>query len=258
MAIYSLADLRNSAPQELRDLPDDELVREYSKRKKVPFNDVADYLDLKPKGFLSEMGRQLAGGLAVDVPKMVGQGQQFFARELPRLTEAFEIGAQAQAMAAPGSYDPRGELSLKPSGAVAETGRRLVEESTALAPKFEPDMRGRGLTQQTFLSGARAVAPVAATIPAAVVPGGMPFAVAGLFGTSQAQDTYEKLIAQGVPEDEARQASYRTGAIQGIGEGLATYVGGKLFKPLLGRAANCLSHYWAAQVVEPLRVLLLK
>lgn len=251
MAIYSLADLRNSAPQELRDLPDDELVREYSRRKKVPFNDVADYLDLKPKGFLPEMGRQLVGGLAVDVPKMIGQGQQFLSRELSGLTEAFEIGAQGQAMAAPGNFNtPRGELALKPSGAVAETGRRLVEESTALAPKFEPDMRGRGLTQQTFLSGARAVAPVAATIPAAVVPGGMPFAVAGLFGTSQAQDTYEKLIAQGVPEDEARQASYRTGAIQGIGEGIATYVGGKLFKPLLGGAGGRTAAGVAAEMTD--------
>ena len=239
MAIYSLADLRSSAPQELRDLPDDELVREYSRRKKVPFEDVANYLDLKPKGFMSEMGRQLMGGLSVEVPKMIGQGQQFLAREMPFLTEAIEAGAQGQA-----------GLTPRPSGAIAETGRRLRAEAEQAAPSYEPDMRGRGLAAQTLLSGARAVGPIAATIPASMVPGGTPLAAGALFGTSQAQETYEKLVAQGVPEDEAREASYRTGLIQGAGEAAATYVGGKLFKPLLGRAGGGTTAGVAAEMTD--------
>lgn len=250
MAIYSLADLRSSAPQELRELPDDELVREYSKRKKIPFEAVADYLDLKPRGFASEMGRQIVGGLRVEVPKMVGQMQQTFARELPDITEFLEAGAQAQAAAQPAAITAPTGLRPTPSGAVAETGRRLREEAAKAEPSYVPDMRGRGLAQETLLAGARAVGPVAATIPAAVVPGGMPLAVGGLFGLSQAQETYEKLIAQGVPEEEAVRASRITGAIQGTGEAVATYVGGKLFRPLLGRAGGGTTAGVAAEMTD--------
>lgn len=250
MPIYTLEDLREKAPRELRSLSDEELVREYSRRKKRPFEEVADNLGLKPSGFLSEMGRQFMGGLSVDVPRLVGQGQQFLARELPGLTEALETGAQAQAAAQPAAITAPTSLRPVPSGAVTDIGGMLREEAARAEPRYVPDMRGRGLGQEILLSGMRAVGPVASTVPFSVVPGGMPLAVAGLFGLSQAQDTYEKLIAQGVPEDEARQASYRTGAIQGVGEGFATYVGGKLFKPLLGRVGGATTGEIAAGMTD--------
>jgi hypothetical protein len=250
MGIRTLDDLRRTAPRDLRNLSDRDLVIEYTKRKNLPYEDIADRLGVPPSGLISEMGRQIRGSFAVDVPRMIGKGQQFIARELPGLTEALEAGASAQAAAQPANIAAPTNIPVRPSGAVADLGGRLVSESKQAEPYYRPDMRGRGLGGQALVSGARAVGPVLTTAPAALVPGGMPIAAAGLFGTSQAQETYEKLIEQGVPEDEAREASYATGAIQGGGEALATYVGGRLFKPLLGRAGGGTTAGVAAEMTD--------
>jgi hypothetical protein len=250
MAIYTIDDLRSRAPRELRSLSDQDLVREYSKRKNLRYEDVADALDVKPAGLVSEMGRQLRGSFAVDVPSMIGKGQQFISRELPGFVEALETGAAAQAGAQPANIVTPTQVPVQPSGAVKELGTRLAAEAKEKEPYYTPDIRGRGLMGQALVSGARAIGPVAATMPAALVPGGMPIAAATLFGTSQAQDTYEKLVAQGVDEAEARRASYYTGALQGGGEALSTYVGGKLFKPLLGRAGGGTTAGVAAQMTD--------
>lgn len=250
MAIYSISDLRAAVPARMKNLSDEELVADYSKRIGEPYEQLATALGVKPRGFFSEMGRQLVGGLGVDVPRMVGQMQQTFARELPDITGFLEAGAQAQAAAQPAALVSPIGLTPTPSGAIAETGQRLRTEAEKAEPSYIPDMRGRGLAQQTFISGARAVGPIAATIPASMAPGGMPLAVGGLFGLSQAQETYEKLRAQGVSEEEATQASRLTGVIQGVGEAAATYVGGKLFKPLLGRAGGGTTAGVAAEMTD--------
>lgn len=198
MSIYTLDDLRAAVPQSMRSLPDDALVREYSQRIGKSFEETADYLGLKARGTLAEMGRQAVGGAVVDLPKMVGQGLQY-------------------------------------TGIAPEFGREMAQAAEARAPGYAPDMRGRGLLGQAGVLGARGLAPVAATLPLAFVPGGQvaaPAAAAALFGTSSAQETYDKLISQGVSEEDATAAARRVGLIQGPLEGVATAVGLRAVRPL--------------------------
>lgn len=198
MAIYTLEDLRNAVPQDMKGLADDALVRDYSQRIGKSFEETADYLGLKARGTLAEMGRQALGGAVVDLPKMVGQGLQY-------------------------------------TGVAPEFGRELAESAEARAPEYAPDMRGRGLLGQAGVLGARGLAPVAATLPLAFVPGGQvaaPLAAATLFGTSSAQETYDKLISQGATEQDAIDAARRVGLIQGPLEGVATAVGLRAARPL--------------------------
>ena len=198
MAIYTLQQLRATAPPEFRDLPEEELVRKYSQSTGTSFEQAADYFGVKPRGTLAEMGRQALGGAVVDLPKMVGQGLQY-------------------------------------TGIAPEFGRELVEGAEARAPEYTPDMRGRGLLGQAGVLGARGLAPVAATLPLAFVPGGQvaaPLAAATLFGTSSAQETYDKLISQGATEEDALAAARRVGMIQGPLEGVATAVGLRAARPL--------------------------
>jgi hypothetical protein len=119
-------------------------------------------------------------------------------------------------------------------------GRALVEGAEERAPGWTPDMRGRGLLGEALVTGARAVGPMAPAIAASFVPGGQfvaPTVAAGLFGTSSAQETYEKLKGQGVSEEDAVAAARRVGLVQGPLEGVATAVGLNAFraaKPLVG------------------------
>jgi hypothetical protein len=198
MAIYTLQQLRATAPPEFRDLPEEELVRKYSQSTGTSFEQAADYFGVKPRGTLAEMGRQALGGAVVDLPKMVGQGLQY-------------------------------------TGIAPEFGREMAASAEARAPEYVPDMRGRGLLGQAGVLGARGLAPVAATLPLAFVPGGQvaaPLAAATLFGTSSAQETYDKLISQGATEQDAIDAARRVGMIQGPLEGVATAVGLRAARPL--------------------------
>lgn len=198
MPIYNIQQLRDSAPADLRELPDEDLVRQYSRVSGVPFEQAADFFGVRPRGTLGEIGRQLVGGAVVDLPKMVGQGLQY-------------------------------------TGLAPEAGKAMAESAEARAPQYAPDMRGRGLVGQALTLGARAVAPMAPAIAASFAPGGQfaaPTVAAALFGTSAAQETFDKLVAQGVPEDQAAEAARRTGMIQGPAEGIATAVGMRALRPL--------------------------
>ena len=198
MAIYTLDDLRAAAPAELKNLSAEDLVRDFSYRKGVPFEQEAEYFGIKPRGLLGAMATQAAGGAVVDLPRMVGQAAQY-------------LGAD-------------------------EFGRGLVAGAEQRERFYTPDLRGRNVVGEAVTMGARALAPVAATLPLGLVPGGQfaaPAAAAGLFGLSSAQETYEKLLRQGVSEPEAREASYGVGAIQGLGEAAATYTGARLLRPAM-------------------------
>jgi ribosomal protein S7 len=203
MAIFSLKELREAVPPELRGLSDDALLRDYSQRVGKTFEETADYFGYKPRGTLSEMGRQLVGGAVVDLPKMVGQ-------------------------------------SLEYTGLAPEYGREMAQAAEARAVDYVPDMRGRGLVGQAGVLGSRAVAPMAPAIAASFLPGGQvaaPVVAAGLFGTSSAQETYDKLREQGVSEEDATAAARRVGLIQGPLEGVATATGLRAAKglaPVLG------------------------
>ncbi len=156
--------------------------------------------EVKDKPFYSdayEVGRQVAAGAAVDLPRMVGQGLRWMGDE--------------------------------------NVGRPMVEAANARAKDWEPDLEGRGGVAETLIKGARAVAPMAPAIAARLLPGGQfvaPTVAAGLFGTSAAQDTEDKLRLQGIPDAQATEAGWRTGLIQGLLEGAAMAVGGMAFKPM--------------------------
>jgi hypothetical protein len=203
MPIYNLEDLRAAVPSSMRDLSDDELIRDYAGRVGKSFESTASYLGFKPRGTLAEMGRQAMGGAVVDLPKMVGQGLEY-------------------------------------TGVAPEYGREMSQAAEARAPAYIPDNRNRGLVSEALTTGARGLAPVAATLPLAFVPGGQviaPAAAALLFGTSSAQGTYDKVLEQTGDPQAATEAARRVGLIQGVGEGAATFVGGRAIKglsPLLG------------------------
>jgi hypothetical protein len=203
MPIYNLEDLRAAVPSSMRDLSDDELIRDYAGRVGKSFESTASYLGFKPRGTLAEMGRQAMGGAVVDLPKMVGQGLEY-------------------------------------TGVAPAYGREMSQAAEARAPAYIPDNRSRGLVSEALTTGARGLAPVAATLPLAFVPGGQvvaPAAAALLFGTSSAQGTYDKVLEQTGDPQAATEAARRVGLIQGVGEGAATFVGGRAIKglsPLLG------------------------
>jgi hypothetical protein len=199
MPIYNMNDLRAAVPSSMRDLSDDELIRDYAGRVGKSFEDTASYLGFKPRGTLAEMGRQAMGGAVVDLPKMVGQGLEY-------------------------------------TGVAPAYGREMAQAAEARAPAYIPDNRGRGLMGEALTMGARGLAPVLSTAPLAFIPGVGTAAAAGaaatLFGTSSAQETYDKLIDQGISEEDAAAAARRVGLIQGPLEGAATAVGLRAFKPL--------------------------
>jgi hypothetical protein len=144
-----------------------------------------------------EVGRQVGAGAAVDLPRMVGQGLRWLGDE--------------------------------------DVGRPIVEAANARAPGWEPDLEGRGIIAETLIKGGRAVAPLVPAIATSLLPGGQfiaPTVAAGLFGTSSAQDTEDKLRKQGIPDSEATAAGWRTGAIQGPLEGVSMAAGGLAVKPL--------------------------
>ena len=207
MAVYSIRELRESSPKDLQELSDEDLLREYSRRTGERFEDNADYFGLKPKGTAGEMGRQLAGGAMVDLPKMVGQGLQY-------------------------------------TGVAPQYGLEMQRAAEARAPEYEQDTRGdrtRGIVGQALVAGARGVAPALSVAPLAFIPGVGQAAMIGgaglLYGTSSAQETYQKLIDQGIPEEQAVAAARRVGILQGGGEAIGSFVGGRAIRaagPLFG------------------------
>lgn len=198
----ALDKIRQAFP-DLKDASDSELLGEISKLTGTPYESAATMLGVAPSGTMAETARQIGAGFAVDLPKMVGQGLQY-------------------------------------TGVAPETGRSLVESAKERAYGWTPDLRGRGLVGEALVTGGRAIGPMAPAIAASFVPGGQfaaPAVAAGLFGTSSAQETYEKLIGQGVPEEDAIAAARRVGLVQGPLEGAATAVGLGAFraaKPLVG------------------------
>ena len=198
MAITSLKQLRETAPPEFQNLDARELVARYSQSAGVPFEQAASYFGVPARGLVREMLTQAAGSAMVDMPRMVGQAAEY-------------LGAE-------------------------EFGQSLQEGARAREAAYAPDIRGRNVVGEALVLGSRAVAPVAATLPLGLVPGGQfvaPAAAAGLFGLSSAQETYDKLIAQGRSPEEAAAAARGTGLIQGVGEAAATYAGARLLKPAM-------------------------
>jgi len=194
----ALNKLRQAFP-ELQDASDSELVGEVSRLSGASVEQVSTAFGVAPRGTASEVVRQFGAGLAVDLPRMVGQG-------------------------------------LKYTGIAPETGEAMVQSADERAFGWQPDMRGRGFLGQAVVAGGRGLGPVAASVPLFFVPGGQvaaPLALGGLFGTSTAQDTYEKILEQTGDEQAASAAARRVGVLQGAGEAAASFVGARTIMPLV-------------------------
>ena len=225
----ALDKIRQAFP-ELADASDSEVLGEAARRTGVPISQLADTLGVKPSGTTYEVGRQLGAGFAVDLPRMAGQALQYFS----------DAGGERVAEGAfprlgrPTGLERQYGVQISEPAPAYRAGRALVESAEARAPEWEPDLRGRGLVGEALITGARAVGPMAPAVASMFVPGGQAVGLAmqgALFGGSAAQDTYEKLLSQGVSEADAAAAARRTGALQGFGETAAAAALGPLFRP---------------------------
>jgi len=150
-----------------------------------------------------EVGRQFVGGLTVDLPRMAGNV----------IRRVSEDGGEAD------NY-----------------GRSMVEAANARAPGWEPNTQGEGIISGTLAKGARGLGPMVPILAASAIPvvGAVagPALAATQFGLSSAQETEDKLRKQGIADDLATEAGWKTGLIQGPAEAVATAVGLSAFKPL--------------------------
>jgi hypothetical protein len=149
-------------------------------------------------GLPYELGKQLIAGAAVDAPKMLAKAGEWFSPAGSGAEEMFREG--------------------KKSWGADEAG-------------WEPQTEGRSALGKMLVGGARSAAPSVAAMGAAIAN---PFvavpAIAGVFGGSQAQDTYDKARGEGRGHDEARDIGWKTGAIEGLGETVGDVLGGKFLQ----------------------------
>lgn len=143
----------------------------------------------EPEGTISQMGKQLVAGATTDLPKMVGEAAQAFTPE---------------------------------DWAVSKWGKEVAESAKAREQESQPDLRDKNIFQKALITGARAIAPsVAAGAGYAINPIAGTVGTIGLFGGSQGQETYEKMLENGASESDATKAALASGAIQGVGESIA-------------------------------------
>lgn len=163
----------------------------------VPVSQVRAYLQNKAKsrGALSaagEIGQQVLMGLP-DTINMGVRAGQFFAPAGSGL-----------------------ESALRDTGDAYEAG----------AAQYTPDVYGRGEVSSAMIKGGRSLVPSVAagtaSLAAPVVGTGV---AGGVFFGSQATDTYEEGLRQGLTQEAAKAAALKTGAIEAGGELLGDRLG---------------------------------
>lgn len=245
----SLDRIRQAFP-ELSDASDSEVLAEASRRTGMSQASIADTFGIQQRSFVSELGRQAAAGLVVDAPSMIGQALKYYSEPGGQRVEdtPFQhLNARPSAL----ERDYYGAQTTETAPAYS-FGQGLVRSARARAPEWEADMRGRGAVAQGFLGGARAIGAMAPTLATMAVPGGAalaPIVQAAYFGGSSAQDTYEKLLEQGISEEDAAAAARRVWGIQGVGEGIATAGLGAALRPALAAARGLTTTAGVAQAV---------
>lgn len=249
----ALDKIRQAFP-ELANASDSEVLGEAARRTGVPVSQLSDTLGIAPSSTLGEIGKQLYAGVTVDAPRMAGQALKYYSDAggerlgegaFPRLGRATGLERQYGV-----------EVSEAAPGYRA--GQALVESADVRGRGMEPDLRGRGLIGEALVTGARGVGGIIPTLGLMAVPGGQalaPALQAALFGGSSAQDSYEKLVEQGVPEEEAAAAARRVWGIQGVGEGIATAGLGALLRPAVAAVRGARSTSGVAQALTDTSVL---
>ena len=249
----ALDKIRQAFP-ELANASDSEVLGEAARRTGSSVAQLSDTLGIAPRSTLGEIGRQFGAGLTVDAPRMAGQALKYFSDA---------GGERAGEGAFPRLGRPTG-LERQYGVQVTEpapgyrAGQALVESADIRGRGTEADLRGRGLLGEALVTGARGVGGIVPTLGLMAVPGGQvlaPALQAGLFGGSSAQDTYEKLIEQGIAPAEAEAAARRVFALQGLGEGVATAGLGALFRPAVAAARGARSTSGVAQSLTDTSVL---
>ena len=166
MPIYTLADLRAQSNQKYKSLSDEEFLRKYSEVKNLPFDEVADYFGVTPRGTLSQIGTGLVKGADVGLREMAGKALQWGAEKLAPGMEDISAAATAglperrAPMQQPGEFQA-GVVSM---GKGLETS--AAEREKAYLP---PDLRRKNWLQQGMIEGSESIAPSVATLGAAMV-----------------------------------------------------------------------------------------
>ena len=147
-------------------------------------------------------------GALVHLPGMIGQGMKWIAKPG---TPAYEYGESLRTEAEIRGRRPDLQRQPEAHGAVTNS---LAGGAEMLVPSVAPQ--------------ALAVAADVLFPPGAPVFHGMAAAASGgLFGASQAQDTYERVLEATGDDAKARRAGWSAGVVEAGGEALSSYIGGK-------------------------------
>ncbi len=165
--------------------------------------------EVKPRGALAEIGTQLKAGVVADLPEMVGKAIQY---------------------------------GSNPGAGAYGVGKRIADaaKERGQAPELQPDPDSHNIVTNTLAAGARMLPQ--SVVPALAVGAGLatapisgPAALAGsaILGSipiamSQGQETLDKAREAGIPDEVAIPAARKTALIEGAGETVGTYLGGKM------------------------------
>lgn len=206
----TVAAMRRAVP-EAADLSDRDLVELWSSSNGRDFAQLADEVGLPVAGDFAEVGRQAVAGLTVDLPRMAGLAAKYFADDdsaTYRFGQGLVEGADRREMTS--LLDPRGGGMIR-NEILAPGARALVPSLAAMAPMV-------------------ATAPL--SVPGTVGVGLSALGAGALFGGSSAQDTYERVLKETGDEALASSTAAKVGLVQGAGETAATFVGGRLLRPI--------------------------
>ncbi len=155
-----------------------------------------------------EVGTGLVRGAVVQTPTLIGQGMKWFSEPG---SPAYEAGESLRSNAEIRGENPDLKLQPKAHGPITNS---LAAGGEMLVPSVGP---------QALATLGDALFPPAAPALHAAAAG----ATGMLFGASQAQDSYERVLDQTGDAGKARVAGMASGTIEAGGEALASAIGGK-------------------------------
>lgn len=174
---------------------------------------------------ISEVVRQGYAGATIDAPAAVNKAGQAFSPEDSAAEDFFKQGA---------AYWESNKAEFEPSTRNKGDFTKFTAAGARAIPLSGTAMATAGIS---MLSGSVAAPVVAAS------------GIAALFGGSAYTDTLEAGLARGIPKEEAKKAAWLTGVIEGVGETLGDYVGGKFLVGLGKSFAQKLSTQGAVAAV---------
>ena len=160
---------------------------------------------------VGEIANQFKAGILVDLPKMAGQALKYTSDPGNKVYEAGQ-----------GITDWADEQGKRPDLAPQEDQHNIVTNALASGARMIPQSVAPAAAVGAGILALPASIPATVGLGAASVLGAVPAAM------SQGQETLEKAREKGIPEDQALAAARSNALIEGGGEALGTYAGGKL------------------------------